>query len=108
MWAWLEKFLDHQIGYAYLAAAQALQNAKDSIVGAIAPLGNQGVQAVADAITKVLGKSGPVGAALTMFLVSTIESMGPTALQDLEQNAPAFVDALVVKLRAHGNAMVAA
>lgn len=102
------RFLDHQIGYGYLAAGAALQANRDAILAAAAPLVGQGAAGLKAAVAQVLGKDGVLGLEVEQIVDRGIDNLDANALANIEADLPGAFDKAVAAIEAHGHEMLAA
>ena len=104
----IEKFIDHQIGYVYKEAASEIEANQSEIVTLLTPLAGQGASALKQVVNQVLGKTGATGITISAILDTAIDKLTATELGYLATDVPGFVTAAVAKLNAHAAEMLAA
>lgn len=105
----VERFLDHQVGYVYLTAANDISNNEAEIVPLLSPLVSQGASGLSGVINNYFGHDGATGLVIERILDDSISTLDQATLDLLTNgNTDAFLNAVVAKLKAHATEMLAA
>lgn len=103
-----KRFVDHQIGYLYKTVATAIAAGKSQLLTVLPNYVGQGAAGLKAAIAQVFGKDGVLGVEVEQIVDRGIDNLDANALANIENNAPAAIDALVAHLEAHATEMLAA